>query len=91
MYNTGAGPDKPAEVFTVDGEYTTPEQIKNIIIEVFKDNSWMELKATRGEAACKILVDDTFKPVTERRNIANEYKLFTKYVVGEFVDDFWWK
>ena len=91
MYNTGAGPTKPAEVFTVDGEYTTPEQIKNIIIEVFKDNSWMELKATRGEAACKILVDDTFKPVTERRNIANEYKKFTNYVIGEFVDDFWWK
>jgi hypothetical protein len=51
----------------------------------------MPLNATRGEAACKILVDDSFKPVTERRNIANEYNKFTKYVVGEFVDDFWWK
>ena len=91
MYNTGAGPTKPATEFTVEGTYTTPEQIKNIIIEVKKDNTWMPLYATRGEAACKILVDDTFKPVTERRNIADENKKFTNYVQGEFQDDFWWK
>ena len=91
MYNTGAGPTVPEQNFIVDGEYTTPEQIKNIKIEVLKNDTWMELKATRGEAACKILVDDTFKPVTERKNIADENKKFTKYVQGEFQDDFWWK
>ena len=91
MYNTGSGPNVPAKDFTVDGEYTTPEQINNIIIEVFKDGAWMKLTATRGKAACKILVDDTFKPVTERRNIADENKNFTNYVQGEFQDDFWWK
>ena len=91
MYNTGAGPTVPEATFTVEGEYTTPEQIKNIIIEVQKNNVWMELKATKGEAACKILVDDTFKPVTERRNIADENKKFTNYVQGTFQDDFWWK
>ena len=91
MYNTGAGPTVPEATFTVNGEYTTPEQIKNIIIEVKKDNVWMPLYATKGEAACKILVDDTFKPVHERRNIADENKKFTNYVQGTFVDDFWWK
>ena len=91
MYNTGAGPNVPATEFTVKGKYVTPAEIKNIIIEVYKKNSWMELKARTGEAACKILVDDTFKPVTERRSIANEYKLFTNYVQGAFQDDFWWK
>ena len=91
MYNTGAGPEVPATEFTVSGTYITPADIKRIIIEVYKDNVWMELKATTGEAACKILVDDTFKPVTERRNIANENKRFTDYVQGIFVDDFWWK
>ena len=91
MYNTSAGPNVDPVTFEVDGEYTSPEQIKNIKIEVFKNNSWMELKATKGEAACKILVDDTFKPVTERRNIADENKKFTSYVQGAFVDDFWWK
>ena len=91
MYNTGAGPDKDPVEFTIEGEYTTPEQIKNIIIEVQKDNAWRELTATRGKAACKILVDDTFKPVAERRNIADENGNFTDYVQGKFVNDFWWK
>ena len=91
MYNTGAGPNVDPVEFEITGEYTTPEQIKNIKIEVYKNGSWMELKATRGEAACKILVDDTFVPVPERRNIANENKKFTDYVQGTFVDEFWWK
>ena len=91
MYNTGAGPTVPPVEFQVEGEYTTRAQIKNIIIEVFKNETWMELKATTGVAACKILVDDTFVPVRERRNIADENLLFTDYISGAFVDDFWWK
>lgn len=91
MYNTGAGPNVEPVDFEINGEYTTPEQIKNIKIEVLKNNKWMELTATRGEAACKILVDDTFTPVPERKNITNENLKFTSYVQGTFVDDFWWK
>ena len=91
MYNTGAGPTVPAKEFEVNGTYTTPAEIKNIKIEVLKSGVWMELKANTGEAACKILVDDTFVPVEESKNIANEYGLFTDYVQGNFVDDFWWK
>ena len=91
MYNTGAGPNVPATEFTVKGKYVTPAEIKNIKIEVYKNNSWMELEARTGEAACKILVDDTFVPVRERRNIADENKKFTNYVQGTFQDDFWWK
>ena len=91
MYNTGAGPTVDPVTFDINGEFTTPEQINNIKIEVLKNNEWMELKATRGEAACKILVDDTFTPVPERQNIADKNKKFTDYVQGTFVDDFWWK
>ena len=91
MYNTQAGPNVPATEFTVEGTYTTPAKIKDIIIEVYKEGTWMELTATRGKAACKILVDDTFKPVVERRNIADENQNFTNYVQGAFQDDFWWK
>lgn len=91
MYNTGLSPKMPEAEFTVEGEYTTPEQIRNIKIEVFKEDKWMELKAETGKAACKILVDDTFTPVPERKNIADENGNFTNYVQGQFVDDFWWK
>ena len=91
MYNTGLSPKMPEVEFTVEGTYTTPEQIKNIIIEVWKNDKWMELKAETGKAACKILVDDTFVPVKERQNIADENGNFTDYVQGKFVNDFWWK
>ena len=91
MYNTGLSPKMPEAEFTVEGTYTTPEQIRNIIIEVWKNDQWMELKAETGKAACKILVDDTFVPVKERQNIADANGNFTDYVQGKFVDDFWWK
>ena len=91
MYNTGAGPNVDPVTFEVTGTYTTPEQIRNIIIEVWKNDKWMELKAETGKAACKILVDDTFVPVKERQNIADANGNFTDYVQGKFVDDFWWK
>ena len=92
MYNTGAGPDKDPVIFEVDGTYTTPAQIKNIKIEVYKNDQWMELTATTGKAACKILVDDTFKIAGERENIADENENFYKYVQGTWSEDgFWWK
>lgn len=91
MYNTGAGPTVDPVDFEINGVYATPEQIKGILIQVYKNGTWMELRATAGEAACKILVDDTFVPVPERKNIANEHKRFTDYVQGTFQDDFWWK
>jgi hypothetical protein len=91
MYNTGAGPTVDPVTFEINGTFTKPEDIKNITIEVYKDNAWMELTATRGKAACKILVDDTFTPVPERKNIADKNGNFTDYVQGKFVDDFWWK
>jgi len=94
MVNTGAGPTHAPVTFTVDGTYTTPEQIRDIEIRVYKpgfEQNGVELTATTGKPACKILVDDTFGVVTERDNISNQYGNFTKYVGGEFVDEFWWK
>ena len=41
MYNTGAGPEVEPVTFEIDGEYTTPEEIKNIKIEVLKEGIWM--------------------------------------------------
>ena len=90
MYNTGAGPNVSPVTFEIQGVYTTPEQIRDIIIEVYKEGTWMELTATRGKPACKILVNSSFNPARERQNIANEYGNFTNYVHGEFINDFWW-
>jgi hypothetical protein len=82
-----------SQLFKVNGTYNTPEQIKTIQIIVYKPGfeNGIELYARTGEPACKILVDDSFGVIPERKNIANEYKKFTNYVQGSFVDDFWWK
>ena len=95
MVNTGADATHDPVEFEVDGTYTTPEQIKNIKIIVYKpgfEENGIELTATTGKAACKILVDDTFKIAKERENIADENQNFYKYVQGTWsADGFWWK
>ena len=91
MFNTGAGKTHDPVEFKIDGVYSTPEQIKNIKIEVEKDGTLMELYATTGKAACKILVDNSFPIVPERKNISDKNKNFTNYVAGNFVNDFWWQ
>ena len=95
MINTGAGPSHDPVEFVVDGTYTTPEQIKNIQIIVYKPGfeNGIVLTAEKGVAACKILVDDRFPVVPERHSIANEHGNFTTYVQGNWAaenDDFWW-
>ena len=78
--------------FEIDGQYTSPEQLLALRIEVQKEGTWMLLTATKGVAACKILVDDRFPIVPERTGIANKFGNFTKYVQGDWNenDGFWW-
>ena len=94
MFNTiNGGPSHEPKEFTVDGEYMTPEQINNLPIVVTKDGVPMTLTATKGVAACKILVDDRFPIVPERTSIANAQGNFTTYVQGNWnttLGDFWW-
>ena len=91
MWNTGLNHHDPVD-FEITGQYTTPEQLLGLRIEVEKEGSWMLLHATKGVAACKILVDDRFPIVPERRSIADEHGNFTTYVQGNWKDndDFWW-
>ena len=98
MINTGAGPTyEPVVLCTIGGDFSEANirtTIKNIVIKVYKpgfEESGVELTATTGKPACKILVDDTFGVVTERQDISNEYGNFTSWVQGYFADDFWWK
>ena len=93
MWNTSPSLNQHApEDFEIVGEYTTPEQLLNLRIEVLKNGVWMLLTATKGVAACKILVDDRFPIVPERTGIADKLGNFTTYVQGNWKenDDFWW-
>lgn len=92
MWNTGRESHDPVD-FTVNGDYTTPQSLLNLVIEVEKEGVWVPLTAQRGVAACKILVDDRFGIVPERQSIANKYGNFTTYVQGNWKDEneqFWW-
>ena len=91
MWNTGQNSHAAVD-FEISGQYTTPEQLLGLRIEVFKENKWMLLEAKKGVAACKILVDDRFPIVPERHSIANENGNFTTYVTGNWNDNdnFWW-
>ena len=93
MINTGKGPNYEPKEFQIDGEYKTPDEIKNIKIIVYKpgNENGIELTATTGKPACKILVDDAFNVIPENKDISNEYGNFTNYVQGKFDGDFWWK
>ena len=93
MINTGKGPEYEPKEFQIDGEYKTPAEIKNIKIIVYKpgNENGIELTATVGKPACKILVDNTFDVIPENKDISNEYGNFTNYVQGKFDGDFWWK
>ena len=89
---------KATLIESYSGDFSTDakirETIKNIVIKVYKpgfEENGIELTATKGKAACKILVDKTFTVVTERRSIADDNQKFTNYVQGAFMDDFWWK
>ena len=101
MINTN--PWNPAVKVTLfdayPGDFSTDEKIRetiqNITITVYKPDAngvitGYVLTATRGEAACKILVDNGFGVIQERHNIADQHQRFTSYVRGEFNGPFWW-
>ena len=100
MINTQPwNPEVKATLFgAYSGDFSSDAAIRNTIkgieIKVYKpgfEENGIVLTANTGMAACKILVDDSFVPVSERRNISDQYGYFTNYVRGQFQNDFWWK
>ena len=95
-------PDVKATLIeSYSGDFSSDAAIRNTIkgieIKVYKpgfEQNGIELEATTGKAACKILVDNTFSVVRERTGIADENTNFHKYVQGTWDNDvngFWWQ
>ena len=103
MINTQSwDPDiKATLIESLDGDFGSDEKIRNIIkgieIKVYKPEYEEEgavLDADTGKPACKILVDQTFEVVQERKGIANKEKNFHLYVTGTWdtqTKGFWWQ
>lgn len=81
--------------FYIDGDYTTPEKINQIPIMVTKElngqPTTIELKATTGVPASKVLVQDDYNWCNERQGILTPYPLFSDYVQGATPNFDWYR
>jgi len=84
MINTGAGPTKDCVPFTLTGI----SNAANIKLEVFKNGTWMEMKAEQGVPAAKIAVNQDFEYCGEREPITTKYPNFKNWV--QDVNYIWW-
>ena len=91
MINTGYD-SYPEVEFTTDKDCSTPAKInENIKIYVTKPGiAPIELTAKLGEAAAKVLVDNTFIPLGERVSIKKNKPKFKAYVNGTLTERKWW-
>ncbi len=103
MINTQPwNPNEKATLFeSFTGDFSSDaairSTIKGIKILVFKpeyEENGAPLEANTGQASCKILVDQNFDVVPERKGMATEKKNFNLYVRGTWdtqTQGFWWQ
>ena len=68
----------------------SPEDAYTLKIEVFKDGEWQELTAEKGEPACKLAVDPSFKWLNEKKSIKKEFPLFLDWATNANFNSKWW-
>ena len=98
MVNTGAeggatiADEEIAEIHLGIGIESPADANTKIKIEVYKNETWQELTANRGEAAAKMAVDTDFDWLSERTSIKKTYTKFVDWVKGTLsADTKWWK
>ncbi len=84
MVNTGAGPNKPAVVISDFSTNISDQSEANskIHLEVWKNKTWQEMKAVKGEPASKLGVDKSFHWLGERVSIKGSCPKFVDWVNG---------
>lgn len=91
MINTGAGPNVESKNIPFTQSISNAAEANSkIVIEVFKDNKWQTLTAEKGEPACKLAVDTSFRILRERQSIKGEYPLFIDWVKDANFTSKWW-
>ena len=96
MVNTGAGPDRDPVVLTdLEGFNVSianaKEANEKLKLFVYKEKAWHEMKAPKGEPACKLAVGIDYPVLRERDSIKGTYKFFEGWANGtNFVSE-WWK
>ncbi len=97
MVNTGRGPVCSPVLLH---ELTTPLRVnianakeanEKLKLFVYKEKAWHEMKAPKGEPACKLAVGIDYPVLRERDSIKGTYKFFEGWANGtNFVSE-WWK
>jgi hypothetical protein len=83
MVNTNAdkkglpGAKKDPVKFSITGSF---KSVKDIVIQVKKDDDWHELYAKKGDTACKILVTTDFVWPDEQESLKQKYTKFVDWV-----------
>ena len=93
MVNTGAGtsaaPVDLTNVLNVSINSRSEANTK-LTLKVYKEGSWEEMTAPKGEPACKLAVGQDFKVLRERQSIKGEYPLFLDWVKNANFSSQWW-
>ena len=91
MVNTGAGPEKEPVILTgISMNIQNAAAANNLKIEVYKNGEWQELKAPKGEPACKLAVDTSYSILPEYQSIKANYPLFVEWATDSGFNSKWW-
>lgn len=94
MVNTGMGPSKPSvdltNVLNVSISSRSEADTK-LKLEVYKEDSWIEMTSPKGEPACKLAVGQDFTVLGERKSIKGAYPNFLEWVKNEKFSSQWWQ
>lgn len=94
MVNTGAGPSKAAVDITNLMNVAIADAAAantNLPLYVYKNGTWQEMTAPKGEPACKLAVDTNYKVLAERKSIKGEYELFVEWATNDNFKSKWWE
>ncbi|MBQ8487847.1 MAG: hypothetical protein IJ533_09405 [Prevotella sp.] len=76
--------------FQYTGAINSPEEANGIKLEVFKNGTWQELKAPKGEPASKLAVGTSYNWLDELVSIKGTYPLFVTWADSEPFMSMWW-
>ncbi len=95
MVNTGRGPNKAAVLLNDKGLNVNianaAEANEKLKLFVYKGGSWQEMKAPKGEPACKLAVGMDFTVLGERQSIKHEYEKFVDWATSASFTSKWWQ
>jgi hypothetical protein len=91
MVNTGAGPDKTAVNVPLNVAIANAEEANTKLpLYVYKNGTWQEMRAPKGEPACKLAVGTDYLVLRERTSIKGEYPLFLDWATNANFTSKWW-